>query len=166
MRFLFLIAALVAFVPAVHAQQAPTPLITPGDRVALPAASAGASYTATVRPRARLFGTVRAVGPDFVAFELDGSRGVVQHRPFTSLDTLEVGHRSRRAGAHGGALWGVFLGTSLGIIAGPFAGPALNLDTEHSIAALGSGGGVAGALLGAAAGAMINRPQWTHYIFR
>jgi hypothetical protein len=98
------------------------------------------------------------------AFTIEGRPSVVYLRDYQDVSALDVRRRLVRSSAREGALWGFYLGSTLGIIAGSLAANELSIGSGTSMAYLGSGGAMLGALTGAATGALLAPGRWYGHV--
>lgn len=154
-RSLVLFGLLLAAAPAAAQQRYSLPL-EPGDEVRLSPIGSGA---------APLAGQVVEWDSYMLSFAPVGDESRVVRVDPTSLAGLQIRERSRSRSAWRGAAWGLFLGGSAGLIAGPFASRETSMSFEGTLAALSAGGGISGALVGAAIGAVWAPARWRSYVF-
>lgn len=151
-----LIALLVAAVPA-QAQRANPLNLSIGDQIRLTDPADGG---------VRLNGTVAAMNDLAIGFTVAGDPQL-HIRRYADLDAIDVKRsRSTWQRAVTGAVWGIYLGTALGVIGGPFAAKSIPIDTGPAVAAFGAGGGFGGAVIGAAAGALLTPGRWYRHVFQ
>lgn len=144
MRISLLAPLALALLAAPAAAQQPVLPLEEGERIRI----AGPE----IDPRL-VNGRVADLGPDWIAFRIDGEESVYTRR-LEFVDRISVQReRSRGQRALRGAAWGLFLGASAGGMSAPFV--AFGLDSEVADwQAVGAGAG-AGIVVGSAIGALV-----------